>query len=61
MGDYEKAMKHLEQGLLPLSETGDIVRQGRVYCFMEGILLAQDGREKEKLPEPWRHAMTQKD
>jgi len=48
-GDYEKAMEYLEQGLLPLSELGAILEQGRVYSAMGVVLLAQDGREKETI------------
>jgi len=49
MGNYDKAMEFLEQGLVPLSETGDIVGQGRVYSCMGEVLLAQDGREQEAI------------
>jgi len=47
--DYDKAMEYLEQGLVPLSDTGDIPGQGRAYSYMGDVLLAQDGREQEAI------------
>jgi tetratricopeptide (TPR) repeat protein len=47
--DCDKAMEWLEQGLVPLSDTGDIVGQGRIYYVMGVVLLAQDGREQEAI------------
>ena len=41
-------MEYLEQGLVALSDTGDIPGQGRVYSYMGDVLLAQDGREVTK-------------
>jgi len=49
LGDYDKAMEYLDQGLVPLSELGDIFEQGRVYYVMGDVLLAQGGREKEAI------------
>ena len=49
MGDYNKAMEYLEQELVPLSDTGDIPWQGRVYSAMGVVLLEQDGRGQEAI------------
>jgi len=49
LGDYEKAMEYLDQGLVALPELGDIFEQGRVCSVKGGVLLAQDGREKEAI------------
>jgi len=49
LGNYEKGMEYLEQGLVALSELGNIYGQGRVCSNMGHVLLSQDGREKEAI------------
>jgi len=50
MGEYEKSMEYLEQGLGHLNELGYIlIDQGDFYSCMGVVLLAQDGREKEAI------------
>jgi len=39
VGNYEKSMECLEQGLLGLSELGNIRDQGRVYSVIHGRYL----------------------
>jgi len=49
VGDFEKSMMYLDQGLLALSELGNIFGQGRAYAAIGDALLAQDGHEKEAI------------
>jgi len=49
VGDYEKALKYLDQELVAVSKLGFIVEQGRTHSCMGDVLLAQDGREKEAI------------
>ena len=55
MGNYDKAMEFLEQGLVPLSDTGNILGQGRFYYVMGEVLLDQNGRAQEAI-EMLQHA-----
>ena len=49
VGDYDKAMEYLEQGLIALSELEAIVEQADTYAIMGELLLARGGREKEAI------------
>jgi len=63
MGYYDKARECLEQGLVALSELGDIVEPRKVlflYFWHSMVAKKKPLRCSKKLPESWRRAMTKK-